>query len=179
MNYEAYIIQVIESDPTRMRALDAVKTLQLPDCFIAAGFIRDKIWSSLYGQDKAVSDVDVIYFCATDSTQERDLHLEQQLSQRVPELAWSVKNQARMHIRNGDSPYKNSTDAMTYWPEKQTAIGARLNEKNQVILQAPFGLAYQFNGKINRNPARSVELFMHRLNSKGWIESWPVLQVES
>lgn len=38
----------------------------------------------------------------------------------VRALGLPVKNQARMHLRNGDRPYQSATDAMRYWPETAT-----------------------------------------------------------
>lgn len=179
MSYEQRIVKLIESDELRMRALRATKTLGLPDWLIAAGFVRDIVWSSIYGHDKDLNDIDVVYHCSSDSSEGRDLALEKQLLSLEPELPWSVKNQARMHLRNRDAPYKSTIDAMGYWPEKQTAIGVQINDKEQVILRCAFGLDIQFNGEINYNPVRSIDIFNRRVKSKGWIESWPMLSIKT
>ena len=102
-----------------MRALRAVSTLALPDWLIAAGFVRNIIWDSVYAKQTALNDIDVIYFCTEDRSAARDLLLEQRLRAVEPDLPWSVKNQARMHRKHGDAPYKNTVDAMRYWPEQQ------------------------------------------------------------
>ena len=176
MNYEQRITNLIEFDEVLMRALRATRTLNLPDWLIAAGFVRNAIWNSIYGGHVGLNDIDVIYYCLTDTSEERDLDLEKQLYFLEPELPWSVKNQARMHLKNGDSHYTDTLDAMTYWPEKQTAIGVMLEENDCIVLRSGFGLAMNFNGQINHNPARSVEIFKHRVNSKGWLDLWPKLQ---
>jgi hypothetical protein len=41
-----------------------------------------------------------------------DWELEHRLGQRVAGVTWSVKNQARLHRRNGDPPYRDCLDAM-------------------------------------------------------------------
>lgn len=179
MNYEQRIINLIESDESRMRALHAVKTLDLPDWLIAAGFVRNIVWHSLYGHGSELTDIDVIYYCTGDTTEERDLALERQLNILEPEFPWSVKNQARMHLRNRDSAYKNTLDAMGYWPEKQTAIGVQIDESHKLILRSRFGLDLQFNGQITHNPARSIEVFNHRVQGKQWLKLWPELQVKT
>ena len=52
----------------------------------------------------------------------RDRAIEAELRALAPGIDWSVKNQARMHLRNGDPPYSGATDAMRHWPETATAI---------------------------------------------------------
>ncbi|MRE47150.1 hypothetical protein GII66_24395, partial [Escherichia coli] len=49
-------------------------------------------------------------------------YLEDRLRQQLPSLDWSVKNQARMHQRNGDYPYTSTRNALLHWPETATAI---------------------------------------------------------
>lgn len=179
MNYEQRIIKLIESDETRMRALRAVKALDLPDWLIAAGFVRNLVWNSIYGCETELADIDVIYYCTADRTEERDVTLERQLKALESSFPWSVKNQARMHLRNMDSPYKNTLHAMGYWPEKQTAIGASIDDGGSVFLQSYFGFELQFNGHITHNPARSMDVFNSRIQAKGWLKSWPELLVKT
>ncbi len=108
MSDEQRIIEWVKSDELRMRALYAVRVLDLPDWLIAAGFIRNLVWDNLFGKKTGVSDIDVIYFCRSDISAERDLSLEKRLRLLEPSLPWSVKNQARMHLRHGDSPYQST-----------------------------------------------------------------------
>ena len=84
-----------------------------------------------------------------------------------------------MHHRNQDPAYQNSTDAMRYWPEKETAVGVRLSNSNQLELAAPFGVQSLLEGKLTHNPLRSKEVFEQRIASKQWLEKWPKLQVIS
>jgi uncharacterized protein len=178
MSYEQRIIELIKSDELRMRALRVVKTLDLPDWLIAAGFVRNLVWSNLFGNDALLNDIDVIYYCTSDKSEERDFKLERQLYSIEPELPWSVKNQARMHLKHGDTPYANTVDAMGYWPEKQTAIGVMLDTNEDIVLRHRFDLGLQFNGQIDHNPERSVGVFKTRVASKGWLTSWPALKVK-
>lgn len=179
MSYEQHIIKLIESDKLRMKALHAVKTLDLPDWLISAGFVRNIVWGSLFDNHTDLNDIDVIYYCPSDSSEKRDLSLQKQLLSLEPEFPWSVKNQARMHIRNRDVPYKDTLDAMGYWPEKQTAIGAMLDYNDDTVLRHSFDLSLQFNGQIDHNPARSVNVFNDRVASKGWLKVWPKLQIKT
>jgi len=178
MNYEHRIKKLIEADELRMRALHAVKALELPDWLIAAGFVRNLVWSSLYANTSKIVDIDVIYFCSSDKSKARDCALEQRLRTLEPELPWSVKNQARMHLKNGDLPYKDTMDAMKYWPEKQTAVGVNIDDNGNTQLRLGFEIETLFNGQINHNPARSSEIFRQRVRSKGWLRLWPELNAD-
>ncbi len=57
------IIQLIEKDQVRIKALECVNSLRLPQCYIAAGFVRNLVWDSLHKKQipTALNDVDVIY----------------------------------------------------------------------------------------------------------------------
>ena len=170
--------QLIQSDEHRMAALRAVAELNLPDCFIAAGFVRNMVWDYFHGyQHTPLNDVDVIYFDEADDLNPKCI--VEQLQQALPEVDWEVKNQAIMHRRNGDNPYSSSTDAMTYWPEKETAVGVRLSLEGIIDISAPFGLETLFSGFITYNPKRSKSVFIERVQSKEWVMNWPRLKVVS
>lgn len=174
---------LLSRDRQRMQLLQAVQVLQLPDCFIAAGFVRNMVWDALHDYPPTpLNDVDVIYFDATCKPGNHDresFKLTAQLKAWHPAVNWQVKNQAVMHHRNQDPAYQNSTDAMRYWPEKETAVGVRLNDSDQLVLAAPFGVESLLKGKLTHNPLRSKTVFEQRIASKQWLEKWPKLQVIS
>lgn len=178
MEYQQQIISLLKADDIRMRALKAVHSLQLPDGLIAAGFVRNVIWDHIYKLPvpTPLDDIDVIYYCPLDRSELRDKDIEQQLKTLEPNLPWSVKNQAHMHLKNGDRPYQNTVDAMSFWPEKQTAIGAKLDKYGKIKIEHCFDLSLSFNGEITHNPARSIEVFQKRIASKSWLKSWPQLK---
>ncbi|WP_133504466.1 nucleotidyltransferase family protein [Marinomonas balearica] len=175
------IIDLIEQDSTRVKALECVARLGLPQCFIAAGFVRNLVWDSLHNLETStlLNDVDVIYYDSSESSPLAYLLYETQLSACMPDLNWQVRNQATMHERNGDMPYTSVLDAMSYWPEKETAIAVRKLTLNHYECISAFGLKSLFNRRITRNPKRSRETFEQRVNSKGWLVRWPSLSVAS
>lgn len=175
MKQKQRIVNLIENDQFRMRALSVVDSLKLPDWLIAAGFVRNLIWDDCFNTQTYVNDIDVIYYCRKDISDARDKLLEKQLKERCPEYPWSVKNQARMHVKNGDDPYKDALDAMRFWPEKQTSIGVKLDRDGKIEVRHCFELDIQFSGAITRNPARSKEIFERRVLTKGWMDTWPEL----
>ena len=174
---ERTLIDLIIGDSLRMQALSVASTLQLPDWCIAAGFVRNLAWDYSHGKTATpLNDLDLIYFDPTDISSDRDRRYEQQLRLKA-DLPWSVKNQARMHLRNADPPYQSSIDAMSYWPECETAVGARIVEGN-IELLAPFGIERLFQYTITLNPKRpKPQQFFARIERKHWLQIWPQLGV--
>ncbi len=173
------IVRWLQADAFRMEVLQAVSKLDLPDWLIAAGFVRNLIWDKQHGISTPLNDVDIIYYDKNDATTNRDLAYEVSLNRTIPDLPCSVKNQARMHFRNGDQEYKSTQDAMKYWPETQTAIGAMINSSGNIEIRHSFNLEKYFNYCINHNPLRKIEIFNNRVNSKKWLTIWKKLSVET
>ncbi|PLC63479.1 hypothetical protein B9P82_13400 [Citrobacter sp. L55] len=71
---------------------------------------------------------------------------------RSAQIDWSVKNQARMHQRNGDYPYTSTRNALLHWPETATAIAVRLG-KEGLDITAPYGLSDLFELRLRPTPA--------------------------
>ncbi|WP_240478624.1 nucleotidyltransferase family protein [Pseudomonas cremoricolorata] len=173
---------IIRNDPLRWRLLGVVNALQLPDCWIGAGFVRNAVWDHLHGRTSSpiVTDVDVIWFDADACSAETDRALERTLQAIEPGVKWSVKNQARMHLNNGDAAYLNVNDAMGHWPETATAVAVRRSEEDHCEVAAPFALDDLFELKIRPAgdfAAAKATIFQQRLNDKGWLITWPLLTV--
>lgn len=175
------VIRLIEKDNIRVKALENVASLDLPECYIAAGFIRNLVWDSLHNKQipTSLNDVDVIYYDANESNETAHLEYESRLSALMPELNWQVRNQAKMHLRNGDEPYLNSVDSMSYWPEKETAVAIRQLDNQGYECVSAFGFDSLFNLKLSHNPKRTKAIFEHRVKSKQWLEHWPQLVIVS
>ncbi|MCS0301048.1 MULTISPECIES: nucleotidyltransferase family protein [Vibrio] len=172
------IVELIKQDPVRVKALEYVSKLGLPQCYIAAGFVRNLVWDALHGFDVAtpLNDADVIYFAPDENDPKAYLQYESQLKQLMPEINWQVRNQALMHTRNGDLPYTSSLDAMSYWPEQETAVAIRQVAPGSYECIAAFGYESLFGYCVTHNPKRSRETFENRVNSKGWLVRWPSLR---
>lgn len=181
MEYGAQLKQWILRDPLRMNALSLAAQQDLPDWCLAAGFIRNLVWDKLHGFElpTPLDDFDLIYFDPHDCRESRDRHIENQLH-RVSSFPWSVKNQARMHKRNNDPPYTSTENAMSFWVEVETAVGATLRREGDVGIVTPFGLGPLFSCTITLNPKRpKIEAFEHRLRTKQWLQKWPKLVVDT
>lgn len=177
--YQSTIARLVAQDKLRWQALELVRQLNLPDCYIGAGFVRNLVWDYLHSRQQAtaLNDVDVVYFDPYEQNPQQYLAYEKQLKQLMPGLNWQVRNQALMHIRNGDKPYSSTQDAISYWPEKETAVAIRLTTENRIECYAAFGFDSLFQGIISYNPKRSREVFQQRLAAKGWQKKWPGLVI--
>ena len=84
-----------------------------------------------------------------------------------------------MHILHSHAPYASSSDAMSYWVETETVIGATLDHEGKVQLVTPLGTAELFAFSITANPRHgSPQVMLGRAESKGWLSRWPRLQLK-
>ncbi len=181
-NHQRQMEAIIRHDPERLRLLRLVRDLDLPDCWVAAGFLRNAIWDFLHGRParQAYDDIDVIWFDATRASAEQDAALEVELAQRDASIRWSVKNQARMHRRNGDTPYRSAADAMRHWVETTAAVALRIDDSDQISFSTPLGTTDLFGMIMRPGPRFRGEkhpIFLARVAEKRWFENWPLLQL--
>lgn len=164
-----------------MAALAAVAAHGPPGAWIGAGFLRNPVWDLLSGRDPDTvppADLDVVFHDPADATAARDAAAEAALAAAAPGLPWSVRNQARMHARNGHASYADVADALAHWPETATAIAARLRGGAVEIL-APHGLDDLCALTVRPTPAHRADpsAVLARLAAKGWQARWPGLRV--
>ncbi|GAB6448008.1 MULTISPECIES: nucleotidyltransferase family protein [Bacillus] len=179
MQTEQDIIRLIENDEWMMNVLQLAKSLELPDWWICAGFVRSKIWDTLHNYEVRTTtpDVDVIYFDPFRKDELYEQSLEKKLINLDASIPWSVKNQARMHVVNNMPPYSSSIDAISKFPETATALGVTLDELNNVILTAPCGIEDVIALQV-RPTAHFLEtkerlhMYNARVTKKNWQNKW-------
>ncbi len=180
-----YIINLIKNDDWMMRVLRAAKILELPDWWICAGFVRSKVWDTLHGfqERTGLADIDVVYFNPEDLKKESEKKYEEMLLGLIPNLPWSVKNEARMHLVNDDfEPYTSTVDAISKFPETVTALGVRLNEQGEVILTAPCGIEDVLSMEVRptdsyRRTEDRKNKYKERVKKKNWEAVWYKVRV--
>lgn len=150
--------------------------------YLGGGVIRNTIWDFLHCYTNAtpIEDVDVIYFNKMSCTKTHDELLERKLTNLLPNLKWSVKNQARMHIWNNEPAYDSLEDAISKWPETSTALIARIDKtSNELILIAPHGLGDLFRLIVINTPhfESKKQKYIDRITSKNWDKKWPYLRI--
>lgn len=181
---EEKIIEIISKDKWMMDILITAKSLNLPDWWVCAGFVRSKIWDTLHNfrERTLIPDIDVIYFDPTNIDESVEKKLEELLKAGMPHIPWSVKNEARMHIKSNMPPYSSSVDAISKFPETATALGVKLDEKDQVILTASCGISDVVNLEVKPTPfftqiKERMEIYEDRITNKNWKSIWPDLKV--
>ncbi|KZE69518.1 hypothetical protein AWM68_01345 [Fictibacillus phosphorivorans] len=176
---------MIEKDDWMMSVLRAAKTLELPDWWICAGFVRTKIWDTLHGFEERtkLSDIDVVYYDPHHLSKEVEKKYEEMLHNRMPDLPWSVKNEARMHLVNHDfEPYTSTVDAISKFPETVTALGVTLNDRDKVILAAPCGLHDVLHMEVRptsifTKTEERRSKYRERVKNKNWQATWHKVKI--
>lgn len=174
------VTSLISKDTWMMSVLKTVNKLELFDWWIGAGFVRSKVWDYLHDYKKKTElpDVDVIYFNREDYSENTDKNIEKLLTQKRPDITWSVKNQARMHKLHKHSPYKSSTEALSKWAETATCVAVTLDSNGKIVLNAPLGLKDLSNLILRPNPSlKKLDNFYKRIEDKRWLEKWPKLKI--
>ena len=173
--------QIVTGTSWLMRALEAVRSVGLPDWYLAAGAIRNTVWDALHGLPSPgpLGDLDVIYFDQTDMAD----GAQEALCAALPAYRWEVTNQATVHSWQSAAtgreiaPYASIAAAVASWPETATAVGVRLTLGGELEILAPFGLEDLFSMLVRRNGEASDPLaFDARWREKAWQLRWPRLR---
>lgn len=140
---------------------------------MAGGFLRSLVWDQLQGHEvpTPTDDVDVVFFSDASVDRELETSIAQRLHARHPNVRWDVKNQARM-VDPGAAAPTSLEDSMRRWPDRASAVAARLVGDDVVVL-APLGLADLLEMRLLPNPAGSLTRFEERLRKKEWSSTWP------
>lgn len=176
------IIDVIREDSWMMEILRVARTLNLPDWWVCAGFVRSKIWDVLHGFSARtpLQDVDVIYYDPVKTDEAIEKILEGKLLELKPDIPWSVKNQARMHVINNLPPYSSSVEGIANFPETVTALGVKLEENDRIILAAPWGIEDVVDLTVKPTPLFSTnelrKVYDARVTKKNWKATWNLLK---
>lgn len=172
----------LRADKVAMRVLEAVRVAGPANSFVAAGFIRNRVWDSLYSEQMSYPDIDidVVYFDQSDPGKTAEKNFEVALDATLPTGIWQVRNQARMHTYGGHRPFNSLDHALTHWAETATAVGVRLSRDGTIEFIAPFGFEDLWDHILRISPimkAHDPEGFESRLQRKKWQQRWPRLQV--
>lgn len=167
--------------------MSILKQLYLVDAsaYIAAGVIRNMLWSVLHQHSYTLShtEVDIIFYDAEDNGAHSD-QIQKEIQSFFPLIQWDVTNQALVHhwyrLDNGESiqPLKSIEHALSFWPETVTAVAVKLKAEQEIEIIAPFGLNDLFELKLRWNPRLvSLTVFQQRIVSKQWMQRWPKLKL--
>lgn len=175
------ITQIIRSDAWMIKVLTAAEQLNLPDWWIGAGFLRNKIWDFIEGKASGpTKDVDLVYFNSQDTSPETDWAYDDKMAKEFPFAVWEVRNQARMHNVNGFDPFSSTADGIKHWVETATCVAVRKNGDVFEYLfcygtDDLFGLVARPTPYFAAEPL--LQRFVSRVEEKGWRGKWPNLRI--
>lgn len=168
-----------ESEPF-MKALQTIRNTG-DNLYIGGGMVRNLVWDYLHSHKAStpIEDIDIVYFDKLSTTKEHDKKIEEKLSKSIPNLKWSVKNQARMHAKNNEPEYESLEDAISKWPETATAFAARINGESTIEIIAPHGFSDLYRLIVAPTPhfEKNKERYLERVKSKQWESTWPKLRI--
>ncbi len=203
MDLKARLIEILNGSPDSLPVLKAVATLELSECYVAGGFIRNAVWDAIYNKQTPapVNDIDVVYFKPLSAygvaesellekirenemnpVWEEEENARKDLEKAVPGFVYEVKNQARMHLSLAKThkhpPYTSLEEALSDWVETSTPIGVQYEPNGSLKIFAPQGLDDLFSGILRATHEYYEERLRERAKAKGWLARWPELRFE-
>jgi uncharacterized protein len=179
---ESDIEQLVENDPWMMQILHAAESLNLPDWWIGAGFLRNKVWDTLEDNEPQPSkDVDLVYFDPANTEAETDWAHDKKMKQDFPFAEWEIRNQARMHYVSGFEPFISTANGISHWVETATCVAVKLEDGQPRFLFC-YGTDDLLGLVARPTPYFTGDLlktFHERLEKKQWRKRWPHLRVET
>ncbi|TPW28733.1 nucleotidyltransferase family protein [Pararhizobium mangrovi] len=184
---EAALATILLGDPLTRTALQAARTLDLPDWLIVSGAIYNTVWNALTGRPSGhgIKDIDLFYFDAADRSYEAEDAAIRRAADRFAALPVPVeiRNQARVHLWYRDHfgidcpAYAASADSLSFFAAKTHAVGVRLRADDTLAIVAPFGLDAIFGLRLVPNPAlANAETFAEKAQRAK--ACWPEIVVE-
>lgn len=182
--YYIQLVTLIRQDNYRMDILKTIRKIKTNELWIGGGFVRSLVWDYLhnYTHRTELGDIDVFYF-DNKSFKNQERIIRKKLSKYLPNVNWSVKNQARMHLHDNSRKYNDLEDALTFLTETASSIAVRLDNKNDLQFIIPFSLEDVF--KLVVRPTENCKMntitykkYCERIATKNWKTTWPSLIFE-
>ena len=186
LELRARLVGIVRESKRLMSTLVAARELGLASWCIGAGAVRNLVWDAIHDFEapSPLSDVDLVYFDASNLKPERDVELQEKLTMLLPGVPWEVTNQAAVHLWYGRvfgqaaAPLASLEEGVASWPEYATAVGVAIRADNSLQVIAPHGLQDLFAGLVRHNPARaSISMYRERVACKRFSERWPKVQI--
>lgn len=181
---ETLVLNILSRNIKCIAILKFVNQIKDEELWIGGGFLRNIIWDykHSYLVNTEFGDIDIFYFNKKCLDKGRDIEIENKLLEISPNIDWSVKNQARMHIHNDEEPYVSLTDALLKFPDTASTTIVRLNENNNIEFIAPYGYSDLFNLLVKPTPyylkdQTKYQKYIDRVLRKKWENKWPMLKI--
>ncbi len=176
MDISCHMLDKLKNSILINQILDSISVVEFENLFLTGGILRNLVWNYLHGFDEnyCLEDCDIIFYNPIILSKDYENKIQKILENYNPSIKWSVKNQARMHLRNGHSQYLSIFDALSAFPETCSAVAIGFNWN----IIAPYGLIDLLNFRVKPTLFcinNEYDVYLNRLNSKKWIEKWPCL----
>ena len=179
---------IVRAAPQLMQVLGAARDLDLPDWLIMSGAIYQPVLNHLTGRtpDHGLKDYDLGYFDASDTSYDAEDVVIRRVAAAFDEPLRSlveVRNQARVHLwfegKYGEaySSLGSTTEALGRFVSPMFAVGVRLDADDELLIEAPFGLADLFAMRLRPNRDRPVIASYERIAASAKAR-WPEIVVE-
>ena len=172
-------------NPVNAAIVDELSRLELPDAWLDAGCLVQKVWNALTGRaiDHGIADNDIFYFDPETSWESEDAVIRL-LQARLAHLRVKVeiRNQARVHLWYPDKhdrpypPLMRSSDGIDRFLTENTQLGIRpVGGGFEVYAPHGFGDVASLIVRPNRSPNFSLANYVAK--AARWKALWPELTV--
>ncbi len=152
---------IVRATPVLVDVLERLRALGLPDAWLTSGAVYNTVWNHLTGRPSltGIKDFDVIYFDDTDLgyvAEDTVITRTVEAFAGVP-VPVEVRNQARVHLwfpaRFGCAypRLRHATQSLDYYASQTHAVAARLDDRDNLEIVAPFGLDLMFSFRLVPN----------------------------
>jgi hypothetical protein len=175
----AFLKDMISHSLVLMPVIRAVWRVS-PELWLGGGPIRTCVWSDFSWPSASKIDFDVLYFDSSDLAESKEKLLAQQIRSCLPAgYRVTVKNQARMHLVNGEPQRNSLSEAIENFPETATSVAVRLDDDGELSILAPHGVRDLFDKVVRPTPFHDKypTAYNRRIAEKNWSANWPDVQV--
>ena len=173
MKQDSIVMSILQAPPARKL-----------NAYLGAGCINQRIWNLLTGREATygIEDYDLVYFDPIHTSKEAQEKIKKTFEDLFPDLHIECTNQARVHLwyeayfGKKMEPLTSVEDGIDGWPTTASAIAAYLDEDDELLLYAPFGLRDLLSLTLRPNRTRITKAVYENKVEK-WRAKWPELSV--
>lgn len=177
---------ILMNDGIIPEVLQRAESLNLPDWYLTAGCLFQRVWNHLHGfqSDHGIIDYDLFYCDPVDLSWEAEDTVIKRTTNAFNDLGLEVqvRNQTRVHLWFEDhfgipiAPFTSSKDAIRNFLAIACCLGIRSND-GEIEIYAPFGMDDLFGLMIRRNPEAAGPASAYEKKTQRWAQLWPQLTI--
>lgn len=177
--------QMIMANPVVAAIVGRMPSLELPDCWLAAGCLFQTVWNVLSGCDAeaGILDYDINYFDASDLSWDAEDNAIRVATEVFADLVATIeiRNEARVHLwyeHKFGTPcpaYRSTPHAISTFPNCSSCLGVR-PRAGRLEVFAPYGFTDLFTMTTRPNPVLAPSA-VYETKTQRWEQQWPTLTV--